>query len=164
MPDVGRVGGDALAQCPPQVGLPGQVVGEIGADTVRGSTGGPVGQKSRPLGGVGGKQPGDAPADGVAATLPELSLVTRVEVAEMGCDGATPGLLQVGVNGFQQGPDHRVRRPWVVVGNSEDLGDERSGGAENDPGADAVVGIAAAKGMREPLAEPPLYAALGHEY
>ena len=102
-------------------------------------------------------------ADGVAPTLPQLSLVAGVEVAEMGCDGATPGFLEAGVNGFQQGPDHRVRRPGVVVDNPEDLGDQRSGGAENDPGADAVVGIAAAKGVGEPLAEPALHAPLGHE-
>jgi hypothetical protein len=56
--------------------------GSSGADTVSGSTGGPVGQKSRPLGRVGGKQAGDAPADGVAATLPGLSLATGVELAE----------------------------------------------------------------------------------
>ena len=163
MADVGRVGGDALGQGPPQVGLPGQVGGKLGADTVGGSTGGPVRQKSRPLGRVGGEQPRDAPGDRVAATSPQLRLVTGGEVAEMGCDGATPGFLQAGINGFQQGPDHRVRRPGIVVDNSEDLGDQRSGGAENDPGADAVVGFAAAKGVREPLAEPALHAALGHE-
>ena len=33
----------------------------------------------------------------------------------------------------------------------------------DDPGADAVAGAAAAEDMREPLAEPPLHAALGHE-
>ena len=62
------------------------------ADTVSGSTGGPVGQKSRPLGRVGGKQPGDAPADDVAATLPELSLVTGVEVAEIGLPMEAPAI------------------------------------------------------------------------
>ena len=67
MPDVRRVGVDAVEQRAPQGRLPVQVGVEIAGDIVF-----PVDEQLRPLPGVGREEPGEAARDGVAPALPQL--------------------------------------------------------------------------------------------
>ena len=79
VPDVRWVGVDPADQGAPQRRLPVEVVVEIAGVAVD-----PVDQQLRPLPGVGREQSGDAARDGVAPALPQLLLLARLEVAEMG--------------------------------------------------------------------------------
>ena len=92
-------------QAAPQLGLPGQVVVEIGGVAVK-----PVRQQRRPLAGVGGEQPGQPAGHRVAATRPQFLLVdSGTEMPEVGGQGGAPRCVQVGVDDLQQRPCHGVR-------------------------------------------------------
>ncbi len=151
VPDVGRVGVDAVQQRAPQGRLPVEVRVDITGDI-----GFPVDEQLRSLPRVGREETGQPSRDGIAPTQPQLLLLACLEVPEVGGQGLAPVVVAAVVDDFEQRPDERVGVPRVVVGRSGDLGDERARVAEGDAGADAVLPVPAAEDVRQPLAQPPL--------
>ena len=76
VPFVRRRCGDRGGEMTPQLRLPE----EVGRDRAAGAVGVvallPLREQAGPLGGVGGEQPGQPARDGVAASAPELALLT----------------------------------------------------------------------------------------
>ena len=94
VPDVRRVGVDALGQRPPQVGLPAQVIVEVPTGAVGGSAIEPVDEHLRPLFRVGGEQAGETPSHGIPPATAELGFIgVLVEMAQMCCQRAAPVLV-----------------------------------------------------------------------
>ena len=151
VPDMGRVGVDAVQQRPPQVWLPV----EVGVEPVGGVVL-PVDEQLRPLPRVGREEPGQPARDGVAAAHPQLAFLARLEVAEVGGQGLAPVGLAAVVDHVEQRPHERVGMPRVFVVGAGDLGDQRARVAERDACADAVLSRPAAEDVRQPLAQPPL--------
>ena len=164
MPDVRGVGVDAVAPGPPQVGLPLQVLVEVVAGAVGGLAVEPVDEHLRPLFSVGREQARQAACHRVAAATAQLGFVAGVEVAQMRCERSAPVVVAAGVDGVQQWPGHRLRRPGIVVDCAGDLGDQRGRGAERHPGAHPVGAVAAPEHMGQSLAQPPLHAARRHQH
>ena len=77
-------------------------------------------------------------------------------MAEVGRQRLAPLVVAALVDDFEQWPDESVGVPRVVVLGAGDLGDEGSRVTERDAGADAVLPVAAAEDVRQPLAQPPL--------
>ena len=164
VPDVWGVGVDALDECPPQVGLPLQVLVEAVADAVGGLAVEPVDEHLWPLASVGREQTRQPACHRIAATSTQFGFVAGVEVAQMRCERSAPVVVAAGVDGVQQWPGHRVRRPGIVVNCAGDLGDQRCGGAERHPGAHSVGAVAPPEHVGESLAQPPLHAARRHQH
>ena len=151
MPDVGRVGIDAVQQRAPQGRLPVEVRVDITGDI-----GFPVDEELGSLARVGREETGQPSRHGIAPTQPQLLLLACLEVPEVGGQGLAPVVVAAVVDDFEERPHECVGVPRVVVHRSGDLGDERTGVAEGDAGADAVLPVPAAEDVRQPLAQPPL--------
>ena len=127
MPLAGRRLPDLGGQPAPELWLPG----EVGREGATGPVGVvvplPVGEQGGALCGVRTEQPGQTPGDGVAAPTAELAFLTLLAMAEVGAEGARPGLASAGVDHSQQRPDQGVRRPGVVLAGARDLGDQAGG-------------------------------------
>ena len=82
----------------------------------------------------------------------------------MGGQRPAPRSVERLVDHLEQRPDHRIRRPRILVGGAGDFGDQRVRVAERDAGADAVGTVPAAEDVRQPLAQPPLDTTRGDEH
>lgn len=164
MTHVRRFGAEPRGEGPPQRGLPVEVGVQRAARAVGVHACGPVGEQLRALRRVGGEQPGDAARDGVAPPLAQLGLGAILEMPQMRCERAAPGLIQVGVDDLEQRPGHGVGRPRVALAGSGQLGDQRPRRTQRHPGTHPVGAVTAAKDVREALAEPAFHPACGHQH
>ena len=154
----------AVDQAPPQLGLPGQVGGEGAPGAVGVAARGPVGDQRRPLTGVrreqaaraGGPPRSGAPAGG----RPRHRCARGRGGGRAWRPRARRGCASMHV---EQRPGERVRGPRVVVAGAGDLGDQRAGRPERDGRAHAVAVGSGAEHVGEPLGEPPLHPARGHD-
>ena len=159
MPHVGRVGGNPVDQFAPQVRLPLQI-----GPQVSGVAGEPVDQQLRALPGIRGEQPGQAARHRVAATQPQFTFLTTVEVPEMGGQRRAPGCVETGVDDLEQRPHQRVRCPRILVSGTGQCGEQRTRVAKRHPGADAVAAQARAQDVGQTLTEPALHAARRYQH
>jgi hypothetical protein len=150
-------GGDALAQPPPQLGLPREVGGALArsAGAVE-----PSGEQLRPVGGVGGEEVYEMARDRVAPAPPG--------VADVGAQRRAPRFPAAGVDHLQQRPHRPFRPPGVVGrihtgGRGDGLGDHGGRGGEGHARAHPVGPTARrAEPVGQALRQPPLHAPRGH--
>ena len=157
MPDVWRVDTDAVDEGLPQRRLPVQVGVEVGTPVA------PLGEDGRALPRVGREERREPSRHGVAPPLPQFPLAIGGEVAQVGGQGAAPRLVEALVDHLQQRPDHGVRRPWIVVVGTGDLGDQRVRVPELDAGAHPIRPGPATQDVGQALAEPSLGSAGGNQ-
>ena len=152
---------DAGDEPAPQLGLPLQVGIERAAGTVGVVARPPVADELRALDGVGREQAGEPASHGVAAGR---ALVGRVAAAEVAGEVVEAGGAHRLVDHLEQRPRQPVGAPGVLGVAVEQHRHQRVGRHEVDAGAHAVAAAGAhAEPVREPLGEPPLHAARGHD-
>ena len=158
---VGRGRLDADDEPAPQLGLPPQVGVERAARTVGVVASAPVADELRALDGVGREEAREPAGHGVAAGG---AVVGRVATAEVAAEVVEAGGAHRLVDHLEQRPRQPVGAPGVLGVAVEQHRDQRVGRHEVDAGAHAVTAAGAhAEPVREPLGEPPLHAARGHD-
>ena len=163
VPHVRGVDPHDLDQPAPQLRLPGQVVVQTGFGVAAIIE--PADQQRRALPGVGGEQPGQPAAHPVAAALAQFPLdVIGLEETQVRGQRAAPRLPEAGVDDLQQRPGHGLRRPRVLVAGAGDLTDQGGRRTEDDTRAHPVGARAGAEAVREPLGQPALHPAGGHDH
>ena len=156
-----RVGGGE--QVTPQLGLPAQVWSDLAAVAVLVVTVGPRGEQRGSLGGVRGEQSGETPGHGVAAAAAQLAFFALDAAAEVRVERGAPRFAGVGVEHVEHRPDEGVWRPWVLVADPGELGDERARRAEVDRRAHAIVAGLGSEVVRQALTQPTFDTASGHD-
>jgi hypothetical protein len=134
VPDVGWVDPHYRDEPAQEFRLPRQVGSEV-----TGVTGQPIRNELWTLARVGGEQSGQPARHRIPAALSQFLLVVGGEVAEVGGQGAAPGLVQARVDDLQQRPGHDIRRPRILIAGTGDLGDQGGRRSEGHPGAHAVL-------------------------
>ena len=152
VPDVRRVGVDAVDEGAPQRRLPAEVVVEVGQVAVE-----PVDEQLRALSRVGGEEPGEATCDGVAPAPAAARPRRRSSkwprwVARVSHHGSSrlSSITSSSGQTMTSGAHGSSSAVPVISAISE------CGVAELDARAHPVGARAAAKHVGEPLAQPPL--------